>query len=398
MYRTILVPIDNSRDSHFAEAAGVRLADACRARLTGLHVNSGMFHRQRFGLLEEFLPDRYQSEEVLQYQRKIHSVLIGRGLEIISLEYMKFLRDHCRRRRIEFSERIIDGKNATGIIDQSRLHEVTILGSAGLGEVEGVSRLGSNARRLIRHGQGDVLIVRKPCLFQSITIGIDGSQYASMVLERVLPLARLFHARLRIVSSFDSVLHQHVFATLATVLSAEAGSVFRFNEQQGLHSEVIDSSLEGLYWDHLRRAQESARLQGVDCSTELLHGKPFQALCQDVAVHDPDLVVVGRFGLHRGVHEEIGSNAEAVAELAGSNVLIVSVDAPFCPSLESRIVEASSGSGEGVEWDGEARQRLERIPSFARPMAMLAIERFAKEQGITVITPEVMMKARERSV
>ena len=49
-----------------------------------------------------------------------------------------------------------------------------------------------------------------------------------------------------------------------------------------------------------------------------------------------------------------------------------------------------------VSWNDDAKLRLENIPKFARPMAILAIERYAKEQGIKTITPDVMKKARDQ--
>ena len=47
-----------------------------------------------------------------------------------------------------------------------------------------------------------------------------------------------------------------------------------------------------------------------------------------------------------------------------------------------------------VTWSAEAAARVERIPSFIRPMAQKAIERFAEAQGHPVITEAVMDEAR----
>jgi hypothetical protein len=47
-----------------------------------------------------------------------------------------------------------------------------------------------------------------------------------------------------------------------------------------------------------------------------------------------------------------------------------------------------------VEWTAEARSRIERIPSFIRPMAQKAIERYAEAQGHRTITEAVMDEAR----
>jgi Proto-chlorophyllide reductase 57 kD subunit len=47
-----------------------------------------------------------------------------------------------------------------------------------------------------------------------------------------------------------------------------------------------------------------------------------------------------------------------------------------------------------VTWEPAAAARLERIPSFIRPMARRSIERFAAERGYASITEAVMDEAR----
>jgi radical SAM protein with 4Fe4S-binding SPASM domain len=46
-------------------------------------------------------------------------------------------------------------------------------------------------------------------------------------------------------------------------------------------------------------------------------------------------------------------------------------------------------------WDAGAKARLKALPSFARGMVARGVERYAKENGIEVVTPEVMRKVRE---
>jgi hypothetical protein len=48
-----------------------------------------------------------------------------------------------------------------------------------------------------------------------------------------------------------------------------------------------------------------------------------------------------------------------------------------------------------VPWTTEAEGRLERIPTFIRPMARQAIERFARERGYAVVDARVMDQARD---
>jgi radical SAM protein with 4Fe4S-binding SPASM domain len=49
-------------------------------------------------------------------------------------------------------------------------------------------------------------------------------------------------------------------------------------------------------------------------------------------------------------------------------------------------------------WTDEAKQRLERIPSFARGMVVKGIERFAEERNISVIDEAVVKKSREEMI
>ena len=56
--------------------------------------------------------------------------------------------------------------------------------------------------------------------------------------------------------------------------------------------------------------------------------------------------------------------------------------------------ESASTEPTGPVWTPEALERLERIPSFVRPMAKMGIESFAKDNGHNEITGEVMDAAR----
>jgi hypothetical protein len=52
-------------------------------------------------------------------------------------------------------------------------------------------------------------------------------------------------------------------------------------------------------------------------------------------------------------------------------------------------------SSEGVAWTDAAKQRIEeRIPSFIRPMARVAIEKYAEEKGYSEINEDVLEETR----
>lgn len=58
--------------------------------------------------------------------------------------------------------------------------------------------------------------------------------------------------------------------------------------------------------------------------------------------------------------------------------------------------DSKSDSPNGMTWSREAEQRLENIPDFIRPMARKEIERLAKERGVATITAQVMDDAKDK--
>ena len=403
MYDNIFVAVDNSVFSGYAESIGLRIALAGKIPVTGVHAYTGRFHQARFRALEGHLPEKYRTEEELSHQRDIHSVLIGRGLELISTEYMKRLDDACRAAGIPFFERVVDGKNADVVIDASQSGSLTVIGAEGLGHIDGISGLGSTARRTIRHGRGDILIAKKGSSLRSVLAGVDGSEEAFMMIKTASVLSCLLGATLTIAACFDPGLHRTVFGSLSSTLSKEAGDVFKFSEQEELHNEIIDRSLADLYSRHLERAAKIASEHGAAAGTRLVQGKPFCELCKLADELGSDLIVVGHSGMHRSIYGDIGSNTERVAELAGTNVLIVGdnscEDYAFCGEREVPVPGSEGDPGMQFDkpliWDADAKERIEKVPSIARSMAVIAIERYAKENGISTITPEVMNSARE---
>jgi hypothetical protein len=65
---------------------------------------------------------------------------------------------------------------------------------------------------------------------------------------------------------------------------------------------------------------------------------------------------------------------------------------PFAAALGGDAAAAAPASA--VSWEPAAEARLERIPSFIRPMAKRSIERFAEDRGYASVTEAVMDEAR----
>ena len=60
------------------------------------------------------------------------------------------------------------------------------------------------------------------------------------------------------------------------------------------------------------------------------------------------------------------------------------------------VMEASKNAETDMTWTPDAERRLDNIPSFVRPMARKEIERMAHERGLTSVTAALMDEAKEK--
>jgi len=65
-------------------------------------------------------------------------------------------------------------------------------------------------------------------------------------------------------------------------------------------------------------------------------------------------------------------------------------------AITLQVMDDAKTDSSGVAWSPEAEKRLENIPDFIRPMARREIERLAQEQGASTITAQVMDEAKEK--
>jgi proto-chlorophyllide reductase subunit len=65
-------------------------------------------------------------------------------------------------------------------------------------------------------------------------------------------------------------------------------------------------------------------------------------------------------------------------------------------TITLQVMDDAKTAPDGMSWSPEAEKRLENIPDFIRPMARREIERLARERGATTITGQVMDEAKEK--
>ena len=61
-----------------------------------------------------------------------------------------------------------------------------------------------------------------------------------------------------------------------------------------------------------------------------------------------------------------------------------------------QVMDDSKNATEGIPWSPAAEKRLENIPDFIRPMARKEVERIAQERGATQVTEALMDEAKTK--
>src|SRR6266545_2166741 len=433
VYREIFVPVDNSTHSDWAVDRAIELSRRSDGRLTSNHVYAARLHDVRFRQLETGLPARFQTPEEIKKQRKIHDKLIEKGLQLIADSFLDQLGKRCEAAGVRLTRQLLEGINYEEIVNEvnrgagrlpgligfdpdrasgydggdkvrsdvkvadngrliaededtaarlagssGRQYDLLAIGAHGLGR-QPYSQLGGVVSRVLRGIERDVLLVRDDRPFEGgrFLVCVDGSSYSYRAMRAALELSQAFGGSLYACSAFDVEYHHVVFHNIKDVLSYQASKVFKFEEQEELHNNIIDKGLLKLCQANLKRAEVMAHeFPDVPLKTQILIGKPFQVIMQWAEEIKPSLLVLARHGAHRIEGTQLGSQAENLVRLATCNVLLagtVGVRPEDIPWIEEDGVA-------GLPWAPEAEVRILRVPPFAQGIARRAVEEYVLEQ------------------
>ncbi len=394
MYKSIYVPVDNSDHSNRAVACALGLGKAYTAKLVGCHVYAAKLHDYRFRQMEYTLPEEYIDEVELERQRKIHDSLITMGLKLISDSYLDGMSRLCGESGLEFEPRMMDGKHHAEILKDlaGSQHDLVVIGAVGIGRARD-SVIGSVCERVARQSDRDVWVVKHvpepgEAERDTILVGIDGSPQSFGALMTAIELGRTFDKKIEAIAVYDPYLHYSVFNGIVNVLTEQAAKVFRFEEQNQLHEEIIDTGLAQIYQSHLEVSERMAEEAGVAIKKTLLDGKPFQKILDHARKTNPWLIVLGRIGVHSPKDETaLGSNVENILRAAPCDVLL---------STRLEVPRLDVRAEETVRWTPEAEERMKHVPDQVKGIARTGVLRLALEKGHSVITSAVIDDAMDR--
>jgi nucleotide-binding universal stress UspA family protein len=434
MYRELLVPVDNSQHSDWAVDRAIELASFAGGHVTANHVYAARLHDVRFRQLETGLPAQFQTADEIKRQRRIHDKLIEKGLQLISDSFLDQVTRRCRDSGVPVTRQLLEGINYEEIIAETndgkgqlpsligfdpniaanydggevvrsdvsigddgrlvaesedpehklvgssgRAYDLLVMGAHGLGR-QPYSQLGGVVSRVARWVSKDLFVVRDgvPLAGGRFMVCVDGSAYSYKAVRLALQLASEYGAELCLCSAFDVEYHHVVFNNIKDVLSVQASKVFKFEEQEELHNNIIDKGLLKLCQANIKRAEVMAQeYPDVAVTSQILIGKPFQVVLQWAEEIEPTLLVVARHGAHRIDGTQLGSQADNLIRLSPCNVLLIGTE-----DVRPDDVPWIEEDGEsGLEWAPEAEVRILRVPPFALGIARRAVEEFVLENA-----------------
>ena len=342
--------------------------------------------------MEYTLPEMSIDEVELERQRKIHDSLITMGLKLISDSYLDGMSRLCGESGLAFEPRMMDGKHHTEILKDlaGSQHDLVVIGALGIGRARD-SVIGSVCERVARQSDRDVWVVKHvpepdEAERDTILVGIDGSPQSFGALMTAIDLARTFGKKVEAIAVYDPYLHYSVFNGIVNVLTEQAAKVFRFEEQNQLHEEIIDTGLAQIYQSHLEVGRaDGQRGGGLDQE----NASRRQALPEDPRPRAQDESLAHRAGAdwRPQPRRRNGAGEQRREHPPRRELRCPAVHAPRVPRLDVRAEETVRWTPEAEARDARARAGQGDRPHRRSPGA---------REGALVITSAVIDEAMDR--
>lgn len=278
-FQTILVPVDGSHPSLHAEELVVPIAKNFNSKVTVLHTVS----RDMIQLVSSSsnIPSSIAGE--------LRASLEQKGEQIIANAKALYEEEN-----IPVETKLLEyGDPAESILDYCGKFDLIVMGGRGEGGTEEFE-LGSVAKKIVRHSECPVLLVKKRASISKILVPVDGSSYSKNALKYAIALAQKHNAALTLVNA-----------------AKEPTPIIGRTE-----AEKISKSL-------LNEDKQFAEAQGLKPETRFKFGAPAKVITELAEKENYDLIIMGsrgRSGIRRFL---LGGVSDKVAHGAKTSVLIV---------------------------------------------------------------------------
>lgn len=148
-------------------------------------------------------------------------------------------------------------------------------------------------------------------MYERILVPIDGSDTSQFGLQEAIRVAKLAHARIRLIHVIDEL----SFALTVDAYSYHAGELLDLMRKNG--AKLVEN------------AQNTVRAQGIEADTALyenLDRTVQQRVLDEAAAWKADLIVIGTHGRRGARRLVLGSSAEGI--LRGATVPVLLVRSP----------------------------------------------------------------------
>jgi len=283
-FRNILVPVDGSRSCLHAKILASSIAKKFNSKVTVVHVAS---HE----CMHPELKAQYRLPPSIL--RRLEEVYLELGKKIIRNAEELF-----REAGIEVDARLVTCADpAESILElvKDEGYDLVVMGNRAEHQSERYA-LGSVTKKVARHAECTVFIVKKKTLLEKILVAADGSKHADRALEYAVQLAKKYRVNL-------------------ALLHVEDDNLIRIGGPQVLDciGTVGESILENA----------STKIRGVAFAKFMKYGNPAETIIKMAKKGNVDLIVVGSRGLSSVKRFLLGSVSDDISMHSRSSVLIV---------------------------------------------------------------------------
>jgi len=279
-FQTILVPVDGSHPSLHAEELVVPIAKHFDSKVTVLHtVSRDMI--QLISSSSSNIPSSIAGE--------LRASLEQKGGQIIANAKALY-----KEENIPVDTKLIEyGDPAESILDYCGKYDLIVMGGRGEGGTEEFE-LGSVAKKIIRHSECPVLLVKKRAPISKILVPVDGSNYSKKALKYAIALAQKHNAALTLVNAAKG-----------------ASPVFGRDDAEKVGESILNED------------KQLVKVQGLKPETRLEFGAPAKIITELAEKENYDLIIMGsrgRSGIRRFL---LGGVSDKVAHASKTSILIV---------------------------------------------------------------------------